>query len=592
MNDCKSKIAEILHLIRITQNLSKKTISRFTENLQCIQVILNNFTDRVDLIEITHKNLLKEIYLILEDCNKNILIYSKQSKLERFVSGKKTKKKIYKFLSLLRQKIAILEHGAQATIYAPMWSAAKVDESRETELLKQKQNDINIIANNMKFDITWNHLFGEQTFVVSWEEFTNALRSEIEFNEREENLLISILDNSFTGSVTRTKFSEFIKSFGPLSECMSNVIKIVSTPWFQGYMTAEESQKYLETEEVGTFLVRFSNSKGGAFALDYVRLAEMNQAQPLYGPMLTTNVRKSYEHAVESNSDYGSFFARKIVSSVLIESVGIGFKLKENYTDKLFKTLQEVLNHYKNVLVQPFVSNLANEPWFHGNINTDEAEELLRGQLPGTFLIRFSSQIGCFATSFVDYEGNVCKSLIKRVLGGFTFESSSDKRVFPTIRTLVEEFMNNKLFVYPHISALKSRIPGSTNSSFLSTRKSLSSSSCMGYSTTDSHNNSYSPPGSQNLSGSTEYYINSTSTSVLSSPRRSRIQRRDVQMWSVEDVSAWLNNIQLSQLIEIFQENEINGVALLDLTELDMRTELDIVLGHRKQLLKAIQRFV
>lgn len=60
-----------------------------------------------------------------------------------------------------------------------------------------------------------------------------------------------------------------------------------------------------------------------------------------------------------------------------------------------------------------------------------KAEELLRGYPYGTFLIRFSSQpgiifinniywyihkyIGCFASSYVDQNGIVIKSLIKKV---------------------------------------------------------------------------------------------------------------------------------------------------------------------------------
>lgn len=39
------------------------------------------------------------------------------------------------------------------------------------------------------------------------------------------------------------------------------VENLCSNIWFHGYLTMEESKKYLELEPLGTFIVRFSNSK-------------------------------------------------------------------------------------------------------------------------------------------------------------------------------------------------------------------------------------------------------------------------------------------------------------------------------------------
>lgn len=40
--------------------------------------------------------------------------------------------------------------------------------------------------------------------------------------------LIFIPDQSSTGTVTRYKFSEFLKGFGPLSECVKNVQEMMA----------------------------------------------------------------------------------------------------------------------------------------------------------------------------------------------------------------------------------------------------------------------------------------------------------------------------------------------------------------------------
>jgi hypothetical protein len=458
-------------------------------------------------------------------------------------------------------------------------------------------------------------MFGEQTYAISWRDFTKALKTKIEFNNEEELLVKRIIDNSNTGCVTRHKLSEFLKSFGPLSDCIKNVVKITTSSWFYGYMSLEESQKYLETENMGTFLVRFSNSKAGAFALDYVRvIAEVDaSSQPLYGPMETNPI--SYLNDQDDDEDMENEVPVmnqrfiKTVSSVLIESVGVGFKLKENFGDKLFKSIHEVLYHYKNVLVRPLVSSLTNENWFYGAISADEAEDILSGQAPGTFLIRFSSQPGCFAASFVDGFGNICKSLIKRVTGGFSFENSNCDKIFYSIQELVGEFITRGVFVYtPGDLARFNRLASQSTSSFLSstsvTHNSITPTSSMNSVSQDALNCNISS-ARQSMEWLPSPFVNNVNTfpatiysGMLQDAKQElkhddgRYKRTDVQLWSVDSVSNWLDMVELSCLRQTFKDHQINGIALLDLNELDMRNELNIVIGLRKQLLKSLQQFI
>ncbi len=46
-------------------------------------------------------------------------------------------------------------------------------------------------------------------------------------------------------------------------------------------------------------------------------------------------------------------------------------------------------------------------------MNGEEATEMLAGKPPGTFLIRFSSQPGFYAASYVDREGRVRHTLVE-----------------------------------------------------------------------------------------------------------------------------------------------------------------------------------
>jgi hypothetical protein len=62
----------------------------------------------------------------------------------------------------------------------------------------------------------------------------------------------------------------------------------------------------------------------------------------------------------------------------------------------------------------------------------------------------------------------------------------------------------------------------------------------------------------------------------------------DPAVWSVEDVIDWLRYIQLEQYSDTFNENQINGIVVLDLTLEDLDYLQITVLAHRKILLRSI----
>lgn len=63
----------------------------------------------------------------------------------------------------------------------------------------------------------------------------------------------------------------------------------------------------------------------------------------------------------------------------------------------------------------------------------------LLSQQPGTFLIRFSSQPGFYAGSFVVEPFKIGKSLIQPVPNGFQVQSDeSDSTIYPTLQALVK----------------------------------------------------------------------------------------------------------------------------------------------------------
>mmetsp|Transcript_14999 Transcript_14999/g.20981 ORF Transcript_14999/g.20981 Transcript_14999/m.20981 type:complete len:915 (+) Transcript_14999:136-2880(+) len=268
--------------------------------------------------------------------------------------------------------------------------------------------------------LIWDELFGKETYVIEWKDFIDGLNKRIPVTPEDEQQLATIIDYSRTGSVTRFKFQEFLKGFGPLENCVLNVKKVVAAEWFYGFLSATESKRFLEQQSLGTFLVRFSGSKPGSFVLDYVKDTQHVRSVRLTG-----------------HSDGG--FA------VLIEG---GQTPKE----RVFKSLEELIETYRTmgVLSLPFSSTLPQKPWFFGDLTGEEAEQLLAGHPQGTFLIRFSNQPGCFAASFVGLQNTqpaILKGLITKTNHGFQVNNYG--MVFPTLDDLVGHYQNQKIFTVP-----------------------------------------------------------------------------------------------------------------------------------------------
>jgi len=228
-----------------------------------------------------------------------------------------------------------------------------------------------------------------------------------------------VLDHSKTGSVTRYKFVEFLKGFGPVENCIENVKIVVTAEYFHGFVSATESRLFLDGQPQGTFLIRFSGSRPGAFVLDLVQ-------------------KGGHIHSVRINSHPQGGFSVMIVGS--------------ETTELRLKSLQELVDIYskKNLLKTPFSSDLSKQPWFFGDISREESEELLKGQPVGTFLVRFSTnQPGCYAVSFVGPEQTILRGLITPCVDGQGYQVASKGGVFANLPAVVKYYIDLGHFVSP-----------------------------------------------------------------------------------------------------------------------------------------------
>jgi len=82
---------------------------------------------------------------------------------------------------------------------------------------------------------------------------------------------------------------------------------------------------------------------------------------------------------------------------------------------------------------------ICSNPWFHGNLDTKEAQRKLTGQPPGTFLVRFSTNTeypGAYTITRVASNGSIGNVRIRQNIGvGF---SVNDDKTFTHLEELIE----------------------------------------------------------------------------------------------------------------------------------------------------------
>lgn len=72
---------------------------------------------------------------------------------------------------------------------------------------------------------------------------------------------------------------------------------------------------------------------------------------------------------------------------------------------------------------KPNENVLENESWYFGNISRTEAEEILKKSKLNKYLVRDSSQPGCFACSMIDVSKNaIYHTLIINGPNGYSFK--------------------------------------------------------------------------------------------------------------------------------------------------------------------------
>lgn len=159
------------------------------------------------------------------------------------------------------------------------------------------------------------------------------------------------------------------------------------------------ARRFLRDEELGTYLVRCSSSKPFSFVLEFV-------------------------------SDVTA------TTAVLIRSSRGGFIPVTADNPQEYPDMNSLLRSFKQ-LNMPFASPIPKMPWFHGDLDGNQAFEVLKAKPPGTFLLRFSSQAGAYALQYKRADGEVEIITLRKDLNGPGYTVTGSNKYYYSIEELI-----------------------------------------------------------------------------------------------------------------------------------------------------------
>ena len=137
------------------------------------------------------------------------------------------------------------------------------------------QPAVNKLTNN-KARTLWSEAFGEEVRLVPWTEFFPVfLHRSGEFesvaNDPDDlEVLRNYLDFTLDGWVSVYELEIFLRSFSPLKGSAQRLLEPYKAGILAGYVPSIEATALLQGREAGSYLVRFSKSQAGHFAVTFV----------------------------------------------------------------------------------------------------------------------------------------------------------------------------------------------------------------------------------------------------------------------------------------------------------------------------------
>lgn len=230
----------------------------------------------------------------------------------------------------------------------------------------------------------WRSNFGVNTNTVPWNRFATALSETILVLPDDMEALRKILDYNEGGYVSASTLAEFLNTHGPLSGAIERMRHYRSEPWFMWYLSHEECVRMMHHADPGNFVVRFSQSSPGTFALT------LKHSHGAFMKCLVYAHRGKYKSRPDEEATFDDLLA-------LIRS--------------------------SSPSLVPFNESWHHQPWFKGTLSAEDSLELINVMPPGAFYVRLPSQASHFVLGIALAPGMFLQE-------PFTRTSLSDYSVF------------------------------------------------------------------------------------------------------------------------------------------------------------------
>ena len=264
----------------------------------------------------------------------------------------------------------------------------------------------------------WMKSFGTTTYQVAWEEFIRHLHVWLSgatdsvddhHNSTTKSVLLTedtlhnlklTLDSCESGMINIYRYSALLEGFGPT--LLTSVQKMSSTlkeSWFHGFISFDETKEVLRGCQVGTFLVRFSESRPCCFSIACV---VQSNSVSRYGMESSTSASSSTTNTTNTQ-----------VQQIIIEATKNQGYRTSNGT--FYTSMAKVVHAYRDILKYPAPNTISRCRFFHGFLTYKETVHLLKNKIVGTYLMRFSkSQPGSLVLAYTSLKSSGSSSRSKQ----------------------------------------------------------------------------------------------------------------------------------------------------------------------------------
>eukprot|EP01090_Pellita_catalonica_P017876 TRINITY_DN553_c0_g1_i1.p1 TRINITY_DN553_c0_g1~~TRINITY_DN553_c0_g1_i1.p1 ORF type:complete len:407 (-),score=66.34 TRINITY_DN553_c0_g1_i1:52-1272(-) len=206
-----------------------------------------------------------------------------------------------------------------------LWKNRKIELYKKDFRLKQKLDQFKTLfppeGKGIGVDVIvdpqgkqfWITAFGPKELLVPWGTFFHALEASLgqKYTE-EEDALREYLDFTEDNFVTPFEWDTFLHWFGPMKGCFKRMLRPLERGFLCGFCPAVEADRLLGKKPVGTYLIRFSKTRIGSYAVTFVNKQQVVKHVLLYSVPSEGVTLKNPPHVYSSLTRFAKEHSSKL----------------------------------------------------------------------------------------------------------------------------------------------------------------------------------------------------------------------------------------------------------------------------------------